>query len=794
VGATRARRRLLDFTIGRTPLLIGVAVLIVAALSLGYVVQSRLPVADVALESSWGGDPLTVAIGVDGMPLSFTRSGERVGLWPDLFDQAPLASRSWSVLSTSESDAAAAAAAGAADVALLPVVRGQSAFGLTVSEPLASHSGSLFALAPILGTESLAGQSVAWSGAEGLVPVLMRLGAEPVATMSVDDCLTRVLTGTVVACAMDEAVGRAHAAALGLSERLLIVGSPIATIDYILAWRPADGVAAKVLPRWIATASEAGVLPSLQRQWLGMPLQTRMAPSWTGISSGLAAALASVSMVAVAVGLQNRRLRSTISRRARALARSEPRHAAAFQATRDAVFVLEPRELTILEANQRAYELTGHEPGRLIGVQFTELLPARQRRLLRRTFLDEEPVDLDDLPLVHTEGTVATVSLHSFVVATASGTERVCLATDMTESIGNRREVDRLADLARRLIQAVPVPLLVIDAAGQVLAANPAVTRIGLPEDAAGQPVDNLLQSTPEPMGKQIASLVGRRDGSSQATTVMAGADSESGVPGTLAPLGEDRNPWGALLVVAEATDGGPAPGQDQRLDVLSALGQVSGVLAHDIRSRVTNASLGVQMLEEGLPPDDPDRVSVRIVREEIDFTMEMVDDILTLLRPGKVQRDACRVDEILERVVVAQASLSHSSGVEVLASLASGIPAVTGDPVQLERALTNLVKNAIEASPVGGVVSVGVELLAGAARVSGRDELRVTIADQGAGIPPHIRGRLFEPYATGKRGGTGLGLSIVKKIIDEHRGRIEVGSRVNSGTTFTVYLPVSRD
>lgn len=792
LGASRARRRLLDFTIGRTPLLIGAGVLIAVLLGLGYVLQARRPTLDRSLDVAWGGEPLTVAIGVEGMPLSFTRNGEWVGMWPDLFAQAPLAGRSWSLLHTSESDAAAAVVAGAADVALLPLVQGQGAFGLTTSAPLASHTASLFALAPILGAEAMVGHSVAWFGAEGLVPALLRLAAEPVATMSVDDCLTRVLTGTVVACAVDETVGRAHAAALGLGERLLIVGSPLAAIEYVLAWRPTDTQAAQVLPRWLAAASTDGVTPSLQRQWLGLPLLRNTPSRWSGSAGGLAALAAVLGMTAVLLFAQNRRLRSTISQRARALARSAPRHTAAFEATGDAVFVLEPRELGILEANPRAHALSGHAPGRLVGLPFTELLPARQRRLLRRTFLDDEPVELAELPLVHTEGTVATVRLRSFVITGTGGPERVCLVSDITEPVSSRREVARLSDLSRRLIEAVPLPLLVIDGAARVLAANPATVRLGLPSDAAGLPVDEVLRSSGDPLSQQVSAIIGRRDGGVAVTRVLGADDPETALPATLTPLGDDSRPWGALLVVGQSTEGPPRPGQDQRQDVLSALGQVSGVLAHDIRSRVSNASLGVQMLQEGLPPDHPDRLAVQIIREEIDFTMEVVDDILTLLRPGKIQRDTCRVDQILERVVVAQAALSHSSGVEVLASLASGTPAVTGDPVQLERALGNLVKNAIEASPVGGVVRVALVVTPAGTGANTRDELRVTIADQGPGIPPHIRGRLFEPYASGKRGGTGLGLSIVKKIVDEHKGRIEVDSRVNSGTTFSVYLPVN--
>ena len=83
-----------------------------------------------------------------------------------------------------------------------------------------SNASSLFASGPLLGADGLAGRAVAWFGAEGLVPVLLRLGAEPVSTISADDCLTRVITGTVVACAVDEAVGMYRVDAIQIERAL----------------------------------------------------------------------------------------------------------------------------------------------------------------------------------------------------------------------------------------------------------------------------------------------------------------------------------------------------------------------------------------------------------------------------------------------------------------------------------------------------------------------------------------------------------------------------------------------
>jgi signal transduction histidine kinase len=105
-------------------------------------------------------------------------------------------------------------------------------------------------------------------------------------------------------------------------------------------------------------------------------------------------------------------------------------------------------------------------------------------------------------------------------------------------------------------------------------------------------------------------------------------------------------------------------------------------------------------------------------------------------------------------------------------------------DEQKLLRVFHNLARNAVEAMPTGGKLRVSVEKIG--------EQLQWSITDTGPGIPPELRGRLFELFATGKKGGTGLGLAIVKKIIDDHHGTIAVESGSN-GTTFVIRIPMQR-
>src|SRR5439155_23367876 len=105
-------------------------------------------------------------------------------------------------------------------------------------------------------------------------------------------------------------------------------------------------------------------------------------------------------------------------------------------------------------------------------------------------------------------------------------------------------------------------------------------------------------------------------------------------------------------------------------------------------------------------------------------------------------------------------------------------------DEQKLLRVFHNLARNAVEAMPEGGQLRVIVDKV--------DDSIVWTVKDTGPGIPPELHGRLFELFATGKKGGTGLGLAIVKKILDDHRGTVTCDS-APTGTTFTVRMPLRR-
>ena len=119
---------------------------------------------------------------------------------------------------------------------------------------------------------------------------------------------------------------------------------------------------------------------------------------------------------------------------------------------------------------------------------------------------------------------------------------------------------------------------------------------------------------------------------------------------------------------------------------------------------------------------------------------------------------------------------------------LEPGLPFVPMDRRLIRQSLVNVVVNAMQSMPRGGVVKVRAR----SELYSGRPHLRIDITDQGMGIPAELLHRVFEPFFTTKAQGTGLGLAVVKRILDEHHGEIAVDSAPGRGTTFTFRLPLA--
>ena len=217
------------------------------------------------------------------------------------------------------------------------------------------------------------------------------------------------------------------------------------------------------------------------------------------------------------------------------------------------------------------------------------------------------------------------------------------------------------------------------------------------------------------------------------------------------------------------------------RKERLAALGQLAGGLAHQIRNPLGSIANAAYVLKRALGEDAaPTAASaVAIILEETWRANRLISDLLDYARVRVANPQPVSLRELLESVIVAH-DVPHRIRVSVHAPEK---PLVAVDDEQLRAALNHLMRNAIDAMPVGGTLRFD-------ARPEG-EKMRLTVSDTGGGIAPEVRGKLFEPLITSKPLGRGLGLTMARALVENQRGTI-VSEPVATGACFVIVLPLA--
>jgi signal transduction histidine kinase len=227
------------------------------------------------------------------------------------------------------------------------------------------------------------------------------------------------------------------------------------------------------------------------------------------------------------------------------------------------------------------------------------------------------------------------------------------------------------------------------------------------------------------------------------------------------------------------------------RAEQLAAVGQIAAGVAHELRNPMTSVKMLVQTGLEGttgLPADD-----LRIIEHEIRRMEQCIQLFIDFARPPRSERRQADLLTVLRRALALVEGPARRQKITLVADLPAEPVMLMIDPEQIHQVVVNLLLNALDALPRGGTVQLRVLYKPQASAVSPAsvsEAIEVQVRDDGPGIAPRVRDRLFEPFVSSKETGLGLGLSICKRLIEGHGGTIKGEDAPEGGAVFAFTLP----
>lgn len=215
----------------------------------------------------------------------------------------------------------------------------------------------------------------------------------------------------------------------------------------------------------------------------------------------------------------------------------------------------------------------------------------------------------------------------------------------------------------------------------------------------------------------------------------------------------------------------------------LAAVGEMTAMLAHDLRNPLTGISGATYQLKNELKSkmDEKSKEMLDLVEKDVENANKIVNDLLDYSAEIRLELAETNLRSVTEQAL---ASVSIPSNIQ-LTNLVSDEVRITLDADKMRRVFENLIKNAVETMPQGGLLMIQSR--------ESNGSLCVELSDTGSGISKEMMPKLWTPFHTTRTSGIGLGLAICRRVVEAHNGHISLESEVGKGTTFTVTLPLER-
>ncbi len=362
----------------------------------------------------------------------------------------------------------------------------------------------------------------------------------------------------------------------------------------------------------------------------------------------------------------------------------------------------------------------------------------------------------------------------------------------------------RIPDLTADILAGIVDGVVVTDSSGMVLVWNRAAEEMtGIASaDAIGKSIHTVFSDNPS-VRKQIEKTftTGRSHSDYESELVVK---HRAPLPvGFVTSMLTDREgrPTGLILSIRDQEGVRDLKERMRRSDRLVTLGMIAAGIAHEVKNPLVGIRGAAQLMQSELRSAADGACGslgeyLDVIIKEADRLNGVLEEILdfTRLRPREMR--AHNIHSILDRVLLLQEESVRQNNIVLTRLYDPSLPEIVGNEDQLIQVFLNIIKNAIEAMPAGGKLTVVTRMsdFFTSVQADGKKHqlMVVKVEDTGPGIKQEHLADIFTPFFTTKDRGVGLGLALSYQIVQEHLGTIKVDSRKNEGTTFRVYLPLA--
>ncbi len=349
-------------------------------------------------------------------------------------------------------------------------------------------------------------------------------------------------------------------------------------------------------------------------------------------------------------------------------------------------------------------------------------------------------------------------------------------------------QVERLKDFSENIVESLKIGVLTADLEDRVESWNPQLEELlGVSRtEAIGHKIGEVL---PHGLAEEIAA---HAESEHVSGIYKFHVNTKKGqhvvVNASIAPLlSKTGARLGRLVLLDDITQRVSLEEQLVQNEKLTSLGLLAAGVAHEVNTPLAVISNYIQMLAKQIPPDDPRQKTIDRIVKQTFRASEIVNNLLNFSRTGGAELAEVNLNEVLEETLTLVQHPFKTAQVTVIKNYKNELPPVLGSTTRLQQVFLNLLMNARDAMPGGGMLEVRT--------MAHNGSVEVELTDNGAGIPTEHLHKIFDPFFTTKPTGrgTGLGLSVSYGIIKEHAGKVDVKSTPGKGTSFRLEFPAAR-